>query len=102
MRGLGGSNNVVKFRKAAPPLDGVAETEAARSSLDTDRAVSTSDLPHQPHTDGFAPEGFEPIEHFEESFVCSDALDSAHGIYGWVAVCLAVECALGLFGWWIA
>lgn len=87
---------IIEFRKVSlAPLAGCAEN-GGRGDIKL-AAPLTSHFPQNPHTDGF-----HASESFSESFVCTDALDSAHGVYAWVAICLAVECALGLFGWWVA
>lgn len=99
MFNAGGISNVVKFRKAgtAPRVD--CAENGGRGDIKL-AALPTSHFPQNPHTDGFAPDGFEPLESHREFFVVGDPLDSARGVYAWVGIMFAVECALGLFGWW--
>lgn len=76
MKPGGCSNNVIRLRKGGTSLPCDSENHPQPFAF------------HAPHG-------------VNEGFVCSDPLGSAHGVYGWVLACLAVEGAFGALGWWL-
>lgn len=89
----GGSNNVYEFRRAVSPIPVHSADALGRgvslSVASPNIGLAPSDSPQNDHSARL----FEPSERGNEIFVCTDALASAHGIYAWVAICVAVECA---------
>lgn len=106
-----GASNVLTFRRAGPaPRQSFADDErrgginlSAPFTLSPEHSgfaapivLAPCDSENHEQTPGF----FHTGKGGDESFVCTDALDSAHGIYAWVGICFAVDAALIAAGMW--